>query len=53
MILKYIVLAYYWVFIGWWLEPIKYFRKRKIRKMEEELIKANYEKLQQEKKEEF
>lgn len=47
MILK----IYYWLLIGWWLRPIKYFKNRKIQKMQNEITKHEYEKIQQEKKE--
>lgn len=50
MILKIIATFIYWIIFGWWLEPIRYFKRRKIEKMQNEITKHEYEKIQQEKR---
>ena len=39
--------------IGWWLKPILFFRDMKRKKMEKEILNHEYQKIQQEKKEEI
>lgn len=38
----------YWVFIGWWLKPIQYFKRRKIQKMQDEITMQTYANMKKE-----
>ena len=43
---------FYWILIGWWLEPIILIRDIKRKKMENAIIKNEYNKIKAEQKKE-
>lgn len=47
--LMFLAKCFYWITIGWWLEPIKFFKKCRIEKMQNEITKAEYQKIQEQK----
>ena len=42
----------YWIFIGWWWQPIKFIKNYKYQKMQNEITKTEYQKLQEQKQQE-